>query len=48
MFRNEFLRSAPSKVYGVSPSNVSRIAEALGLTRQALYRRLEKFGLDVG
>ena len=30
------------------PGNVSRIAEALGLTRQALYRRLEKFGLDVG
>ncbi len=30
------------------PGNVSRIAEALGLTRQALYRRLEKFGLNVG
>jgi DNA-binding NtrC family response regulator len=30
------------------PGNVSRIAEALGLTRQALYRRLEKFGLNAG
>ena len=26
--------------------NVSRVAEALGISRPALYRRLEKFGLD--
>ena len=26
--------------------NVTRVAEALGLSRAALYRRLEKYGLD--
>ena len=26
--------------------NVSRVAEALGLSRAALYRRLEKFGIQ--
>jgi transcriptional regulator of acetoin/glycerol metabolism len=25
--------------------NISRVAEALGLSRAALYRRLEKYGL---
>lgn len=27
------------------PDNISRVAEILGLTRQALYRRLEKYGI---
>jgi DNA-binding NtrC family response regulator len=27
--------------------NISRVAEALGLSRAALYRRLEKYGIDV-
>ena len=27
--------------------NVSRIAEALGLSRAALYRRFEKFGIKL-
>ena len=26
--------------------NITRVAEALGLSRPALYRRLEKYGLD--
>jgi DNA-binding NtrC family response regulator len=26
--------------------NLTRVAEALGLSRAALYRRLEKYGLD--
>ena len=26
--------------------NISRVAEALGLSRAALYRRLEKFGIS--
>ena len=26
--------------------NVSRVAEALGLSRAALYRRLEKYGIE--
>jgi DNA-binding NtrC family response regulator len=28
--------------------NLSRVADALGLSRAALYRRLEKYGIDVG
>jgi DNA-binding NtrC family response regulator len=28
--------------------NLTRVAEALGLSRGALYRRLEKYGLDAG
>ena len=28
-------------------SNVSRVAEALGLSRAALYRRFERYGIDV-
>jgi transcriptional regulator of acetoin/glycerol metabolism len=27
--------------------NVTRVAEALGLSRAALYRRIEKYGIDV-
>ena len=27
--------------------NISRVAESLGLSRAALYRRLEKYGIDV-
>ena len=26
--------------------NLTRVAEALGLSRPALYRRLEKYGID--
>jgi DNA-binding NtrC family response regulator len=29
-------------------ANISRAAEALGLSRAALYRRLEKYGIDAG
>ena len=32
------------KHYG---GNISRVAEALGLSRAALYRRFEKYGIDV-
>ena len=28
--------------------NITRVAEALGLSRAALYRRFEKYGLDHG
>ena len=28
--------------------NVTRVADALGLSRAALYRRLEKYGLQAG
>jgi DNA-binding NtrC family response regulator len=28
--------------------NISRVAEALGLSRAALYRRLEKYGMPAG
>ena len=27
--------------------NLSQVAQALGITRQSLYRRLEKFGIEV-
>ena len=27
--------------------NISRVAESLGLSRPALYRRLEKYGISV-
>jgi two-component system NtrC family response regulator len=27
------------------PGNISKVAEALGLSRQALYRRFEKYGI---
>jgi DNA-binding NtrC family response regulator len=48
MTLDDIERAMILKTIELFPGNVSRIAEALGLTRQALYRRLEKFGLDVG
>jgi two-component system NtrC family response regulator len=48
MTLDDIERAMILKTIAQFPGNVSRIAEALGLTRQALYRRLEKFGLDVG
>jgi transcriptional regulator with PAS, ATPase and Fis domain len=48
MTLDEIEKAMILKAVAQFPGNVSRIAEALGLTRQALYRRLEKFGLDVG
>jgi two-component system NtrC family response regulator len=32
----------------VHGGNVSRVAEALGLSRAALYRRFEKYGITTG
>lgn len=45
MTLDEIERGMILKALETFPGNVSRIAEALGLTRQALYRRLEKYGL---
>jgi two-component system, NtrC family, response regulator len=36
------------KLLELHKRNISRVARALGLSRAALYRRLEKFGLAVG
>jgi two-component system NtrC family response regulator len=33
------------KCLGQYEGNMSRVAEALGLSRPALYRRLEKYGI---
>lgn len=45
MTLDEIERAMILRAIETFPGNVSRIAEALGLTRQALYRRLEKYGL---
>lgn len=39
-------RSAIVSALEKYPGNLSKVAEALGITRQSLYRRLEKYGLS--
>jgi DNA-binding NtrC family response regulator len=41
----EIERSLVQKALDIHQGNISKAAESLGLTRAALYRRLEKFGL---
>ncbi|HAY94571.1 helix-turn-helix domain-containing protein, partial [Shewanella sp.] len=38
----EDIEAALKQYHGV----IARVAKALGLSRQALYRRMDKFGLD--
>jgi two-component system, NtrC family, response regulator len=46
MTLEEMERAMIAKCMRHYEGNVTRVAEALGLSRAALYRRLEKFGLD--
>lgn len=41
----EVERKAIKEAVRIADGNISRAAELLGITRQALYRRIEKFGL---
>jgi DNA-binding NtrC family response regulator len=41
----EMERGLVQKAIEIHQGNISKAAESLGLTRAALYRRLEKFGL---
>ena len=45
MTLDEIERAMIEKALGRFDGNITRTAEALGLTRQALYRRLEKYDL---
>lgn len=45
MTLDEIEKAMIVKALDTFPGNISRVAEALGLTRQALYRRLEKYDL---
>ncbi|ODS59583.1 MAG: sigma-54-dependent Fis family transcriptional regulator [Acidobacteria bacterium SCN 69-37] len=44
---DEMERAMIVKALGHCGGNMSRVAEVLGLSRAALYRRLEKYGIDV-
>jgi DNA-binding NtrC family response regulator len=46
MTLDEIEKSMIVKCMGAYEGNISRVAEALGLSRAALYRRLEKFGIS--
>ena len=39
-------RAAIERAMASAGGNLSRAAEALGITRQSLYRRLQKFGIS--
>jgi two-component system NtrC family response regulator len=45
MTLDEIERSMIIKCMKAYDGNISRVADALGLSRAALYRRLEKYGL---
>ena len=46
MSLEEIERAAVERAMAASGGNMSKAAEALGITRQSLYRRLQKFGLS--
>ena len=43
--RDEFTRNYLSQILQITTGNVSQAANALGLSRSALYRRLQRYGL---
>ena len=47
MTLDEMERSMVEKAMAQYNNNVSKVAEALGISRAALYRRLEKFGINL-
>jgi transcriptional regulator with PAS, ATPase and Fis domain len=47
MTLEEMERSMIEKAMAQYNNNVGKVAEALGISRAALYRRLEKFGINL-
>ena len=42
----DHMTALPTEVLVVNDGNLTRVAESLGLSRPALYRRLEKHGIE--